>query len=290
MRTVLRVVRRLASLPGVRLLTHVTPLLRLSFALRGSLVREPLRFARNELRFRSVTASYRLRGSDVVVTLRHQTPDVLVLDEIFSQREYELPVQVRRVLDGLGRPPRVADLGANIGLFGAWVLARYPDAVLVALEPDPENAAVLRRTIEANGRTSDWELLQACAAAEDGSVRFSPGSFTTSRAAEGPGAVTVSAVDVFPLLAGTDLVKIDIEGAEWSILGDRRFARLSASAIVLEYHAEHCPEADPRTAATKALRSAGYQVESGPDKPTFDAGLLWGWRGAVNAETAVSHE
>ena len=56
-------VRRLASAPGFRRLTSVASLLRLSFALRASLVRERARFVRNELRSGATTATYRLRGS-----------------------------------------------------------------------------------------------------------------------------------------------------------------------------------------------------------------------------------
>jgi hypothetical protein len=42
----------------------------------------------------------------------------------------------------LGRPIRVLDLGANIGLFGAWALGRFPVESILALKPDPENASV----------------------------------------------------------------------------------------------------------------------------------------------------
>ena len=86
----------------------------------------------------------------VAIALRHHTGDVLVLDEIFSQLEYEPPRRGQAGCSRLSGAPRVVDLGANIGLFGAWVLGRYPDATIVAVEADPANAAVHRRTIEAN--------------------------------------------------------------------------------------------------------------------------------------------
>src|SRR4029453_16066702 len=58
---------RLAPAPGFRRLTGVEPLLRLSFALRASLVRERLQFARNELRRKPVTGVYGLRGRGTAV-------------------------------------------------------------------------------------------------------------------------------------------------------------------------------------------------------------------------------
>ena len=49
-------------------------------------------------------------------------------------------------------------------------------------------------------------------------------------------------VDVFPYLAAADLVKIDIEGSEWEILADARFAGIAARVLVLEYHPQGSSE------------------------------------------------
>jgi FkbM family methyltransferase len=274
----LQLVRRLATAPGFRRLTTVSPLLRISFALRGTLVRSPLRFALNELRPREVTASYRLREGEVSIVVRHHTPDVLVLDEVFSQREYEFPPAVAEVLGKAASRLRIVDLGANIGLFGAFVLTRYPDARIVAVEPDPANAAIHALAIEANA-TSHWTLVQAAAAAAPGTMRFSSGDFTRSHAAQaGEDAIEVAAEDVLPWIRDADLVKIDIEGGEWALLRDPRFAETEARAVVLEYHPENCPGSDPQVEAQRALRGAGFEVVPGPTKLEFGTGVLWGWR------------
>jgi FkbM family methyltransferase len=274
----LRLVRRLATAPGFRRLTSVSPLLRVSFALRGTLVRSPLRFALNELRPGEVTASYRLREGEVSIVLRHHTPDVLVLDEVFSQREYEFPPAVRAVLDKAASPLRIVDLGANIGLFGAFALTRYPHASIVAFEPDPANAAIHARTIEAN-QTAHWTLVQAAAAAAPGTMRFSSDDFTRSHAARaGEDAIDVAAEDVLPRIREADLVKIDIEGGEWALFGDARFAETEARVVVVEYHPESCPDSDPQAEAERALVGAGFEVSRGPATPEFGTGVLWGWR------------
>lgn len=258
----LALVRRAARLPGLRRLTQVDAVTRVTFALRGSLVRERTRFALNELRARPL-ATYHLRGSNVIVAIRHRTPDVMVLDEIFSQHEYDFPLE-------LGAAPRVVDLGANIGLFGAWVLMRYPDASIVGVEADEANAAAHEAAIAAN--TADWRLIHAFAATAPGEVRFEGGAFSTSHAAE-TGDV-VEAIDVFPLLADADLIKIDIEGAEWPLLTDKRFATLAARAVVLEYHGS----GDPRATARELLRAAGFDVHDAGRKERCGAGLVWAVR------------
>jgi FkbM family methyltransferase len=266
----LRAVRQLATAPVFRRLTTITPLLRLSFALRASLVRERRRFVRNELRPGPGTATYHLRKSGVAVAIRHHTGDVMVLDEIFSQGEYEPPpgVPLRNVSSAV-------DLGANVGLFGAWLLGTFPDARIVAYEADPANAAVHRLTIEANGLADQWRLVEAFAGTRSGTTSLVAGLHAVSH--EGKG-IDVRVVDVLPGLVDADLVKIDIEGAEWPILADPRFRELRARVVVLEYHVQGSPAPDPSAAAERALADASYEVVHAGRKPAFGAGILWGFR------------
>jgi FkbM family methyltransferase len=200
----------------------------------------------------------------------------MVLDEIFSQGEYEPPSEVEAALAALLSAPRVVDLGANIGLFGAWALGRFPEATIVAVEADPENAAIHRRTIDANGLGDRWQLVEGFASTAPGRVRFAAGQHATSHAGEIQGqGVEVPALDVLPHLGAADLVKIDIEGAEWAIFEDPRFARARPSILVLEYHEAGCPYPDAAEAAERALRSAEFDVVRAGRKPEFGAGLLW---------------
>ena len=265
----------------------------------ASCVRERARFVMAELRDRHAQRQYRLRGTDLVATIRHPLLDMWVLEEVFRHRAYELPAGAARALDALGRPPAVADLGGHVGLFGLWVLSLYPRAVIESFEPDPRNARVLRDTIEANRRGDSWALTEACAAASDGRVEFDS-SFHLSGIARGSalddkrrGVATafpfmasadllrserraVAARDAFPLLSRADLVKIDIEGGEWEILADPRFASLPARAIVLEYHPPYGPHDDAEAAVRGYLAAAG--LECGPASYGDDAATLWAWR------------
>jgi len=231
-----------------------------------------------ELPRRHVVARYRLRDSGLSVFIRHGTADIATLDEVFYHGYYEPPPPVLERLAGLGRPPAILDLGANIGLFDAYILGLFPAARVTAVEADPANAQILRRCAEANRTTGDWRVVEAVGSNRDGTVAFAPGGYSLSRIA-GPDEAgePTKAVDVFRYLADADLLKMDFEGGEWEVLTDPRLAAAPAVALVLEYHPHLCPEADPRVAALRLLRRAGY--ECGPVRFVHgDSGTVWAWR------------
>lgn len=265
------VLRRIAGLPPARAILksrRVEPLV--AAVLRASPVRERARFLIRELRGRHDRHAYRLRDSGAVVHVRHRTPDVAALGEVFYERQYEPPAAVGAFLDGLGRPPAILDLGANVGYFTVFASARWPGSRVVAYEPDRANAELMRLTLAANGL--DCELVEAAASTTDGEVPFASGGFTTSRIEAG--GAPVPAVDVLPRLAEFDLAKIDIEGGEWELLGDDRFAEAAPPALVLESHPHLAP---PGADAERALEAAGYSVER---RLQFGEGhgLLWALR------------
>lgn len=236
------------------------------------------RFALNQLTGADTTAGYRLRASGVGIVLRHGTSDVWTFDELFELGLYEPPAAIAELLGSLERPPRVIDLGANIGLYGALILSEHRDAHVVSFEPDPVNLDLLRRCIEMNqDLEGQWELVPAFAAARERTVAFqafgNPSSRMTDEAQ--PGAVSVEARDVFPFLRHADLLKMDIEGGEWELLADERFG--DPLAVVLEYHPHMCPSDDPHAEAQRLLAGAGYSTQPILRSPDGH-GMLWGWK------------
>ena len=254
---------------------------------RGAMVvEEPLRFAALQLG-PIRTAGHVLRASGVRVFVRHRTRDVHILNEIFGRtggrNSYEPPPAVALALDAR-RSPKVLDLGANIGLFGAYVLARWPGATIRSFEPDPMNLSVLARVILANELHGRWSVAEVAVGNGYGEQTFAAGLFADSHLSDGHTqlaggrTITVATVDLFEQDHDVDLIKIDIEGGEWSILTDPRLGELEADVLVLEWHARGCAERDAHGAAVRLLCAAGYdhleEVESGHDN-----GLLWAWRG-----------
>jgi FkbM family methyltransferase len=263
--------RRIAARPRVRAFLTSPRVERLvATVLRASPVRERVRFLANEVHTPPTERSYRLRDSGAVVYVRHGTPDVAALGEVFYERQYEPPAAVVAFLEGLGHPPAILDLGANVGYFTVFASCRFPGSRLVAFEPDHANAELMRRTMQANGLSC--ELVEAAATTKDGEVPFAAGGFTLSRIEAG--GEPVRALDVLPRLAEVDLAKIDIEGGEWELLADGRFSESAPCALVLEFHTHLAP---PAADAERALEAAGYAIER---RLHFGEGhgLLWALR------------
>ena len=254
------------------------------------LVHEQRRFVRGEMLRRPGTYEYRLRDVASVAVMRHNGYDAHVLHEAVRDPFYRPPEPAQAILAQVERDLRILDLGGNIGAFGLMILDRYPSASLVSFEPDRENLELLHRCIGRNGFGERWSIVEACATTQDGETAFVSGQAALSRVPL-PGDVsgdapttTVPTVDVFPYLAGVDLLKIDIEGGEWALLDDPRFAEARPAAVLLEWHTYDCPEGNPRTAAADRLRALGYEIEHEKpppvpdDEPLYGAGTLWAWR------------
>jgi FkbM family methyltransferase len=248
-----------------------------ALVLRGLTVRESARFVAREALGRRGTRAYRLRSSGLTVVIRHQTPDVVTLGEVFHRPDYAFPPAVDAMLGPRDRELRVLDLGANIGLFGLWIQAQRPSSRVIAFEPDPANAAMLRSVVARNRLGARWEVLEAAAGAADGSVPFEIGRFALSRVASA-GDARVPMIDVLPRLTGTDLLKLDIEGGEWAIVGDPRFPSAAPPALVMEYHPHLAPPGnEPRAAIERRLHGCGYVVREILHHADGH-GMLWAWR------------
>ncbi len=266
-------------------------------------MRQPVRFVLNELRDLPTLRPYQLRGTGLIAQVRHPLLDMWGIEEMFRFRVYEPPPPVARQLRSLPRAVRVVDLGGHVGLFGLFALGLFPDSSITSFEPDPGNVEVLRRCVEANALRGRWQVIEACATTSDGTAEFAS-SFHLSRLAsssdpglddlhhgigsafpflQGTALLTaerrqVTCRDVFPFLADADLIKIDIEGSEWEILADPRFAELDALALVLEYHPAYWRADDAEAEVRRALNRAGYETMS-PARGA-DGATMWAWKPA----------
>jgi FkbM family methyltransferase len=138
-----------------------------------------------------------------------------------------------------GRASAVLELGANVGYFSVQGARAGPQARYVAVEPYPASARVCRANLELN-RVDSVELVTAAAVAHPEvpavelhvpcdqlatpTVAFvgadtelpEPMSRHVTRT------ISVPAVDVRSLLAGVDLLKLDVEGQEHALLAAGR--------------------------------------------------------------------
>ena len=81
--------------------------------------------------------------------------DIAVIQQVFVAEDYSL-ARLRRHreivawVDSIrtnGKRPLILDLGANTGLASLYFTREFPDAAIVALEPDPGNAAQARKNL-----------------------------------------------------------------------------------------------------------------------------------------------
>lgn len=152
--------------------------------------------------------------------------------------------------------PVVFDCGANIGLASLAVKRRYPAARIVAFEADPVIAAVCRRNLLRNG-AGDVEVIDAAVWTHDGSIAFKrEGADSGAIAAGGE---TVRAVRLRPWLERepVDLLKVDIEGAEATVLRDCADALGQVRALVMDLH-EFDPQRRHSNEIFDLLRDAGF--------------------------------
>jgi FkbM family methyltransferase len=273
-RTMITALRQRSTLIDSAILA--TPTQRVVRAMRRrDVLADPLRFTALEFfGHQDRAAVHRLRGSSVRVALRHRSRDVDIFDEVWSGRQgYEPPKELAHLLtNGMS----VLDLGGNVGLFGAFVLYRFPGSRLTSVEPDPHNLPVIKRCIRDN--EGHWTLLPVCASTHRHQVSLDGGRYADSRITveSCAHAVEVSAIDVFPLINDCAFVKMDIEGSEWPILLDPRFGRVTPSVFVLEWHQDGCPDEDGCNAALAAFHGAGYRTIG--EATGYPHGVIWAWR------------
>ncbi len=269
--------RALAAIRRVGAHRAVMPLT--TRVLCARIVRESRAFFMRELLRPQGVNCYHLRENGIQVALRHSAQDGATLAEVFYRHDYN-PDQ--DVAEALGTPRTILDLGANVGFFGAFAVSFWPQATIVGYEADPANTAVHERTIALNGLEYRWRVVCAAAGSHTGEVELAAGRAMGSFVVEpgtDPGVATIRVpiLDVLAEVCSADLVKVNIEGGEWEILLDPRFASNPPRAMVLEYHPHLCPNSAPRITAERALAQAGLQTASIWHRDD-GYGMLWAWR------------
>jgi FkbM family methyltransferase len=131
----------------------------------------------------------------------------------------------------------ILDLGANVGYTAVDLALRYPSARVVAVEPEPTNAALLRRNVAPLRRIQAIEGAVWPRPARVHAVDVGKGKWG-HRIVEDPRG-RVRAYTVAELLAGAegaDLVKIDIEGSELELFSDNTDWLAATRALMIELH------------------------------------------------------
>ena len=153
------------------------------------------------------------------VSYSNHSAAFFLVHEVFVNGAYAFEPPTRR--------PRIVDCGANIGMSVIFFKSLYPEAEVLAFEPDPRTFARLRENVEVN-RLAQTRLVNAAVAGAPGTLPFysdaaGDGSLVASLdpARGGSVAVAVKVVRLSSFVDRTiDFLKIDVEGAEHAVVDD----------------------------------------------------------------------
>ena len=152
--------------------------------------------------------------------------------EIFIEEVYK---------QNLSPDPFIIDCGANIGLSIIYLKQRFPDAEIIAFEPDEENFRLLKKNIESFGY-KNIEVRKEAVWVENTIIHFTGEGSMSSRIETGSLArtVEVKAIRLSEFLnKPVDFLKIDIEGAEFRVLMDSVDKLHFVKNLFLEYHGSY---------------------------------------------------
>jgi FkbM family methyltransferase len=169
-----------------------------------------------------------------------------LFEEIFIGREY--------YFECAGNSPYIIDFGSNIGMSVIYFKWLYPGAVISAVEADPATFAMLKKNVEANGIKGVTLLNNAVydrlttvkfyfEASKKGSLQMSMSAARgTSRSFNRVKTIVASSL----IKNNIDMVKMDIEGAEWVVMHEMAkkgvLKRISRFAMEVHHNMEGSPE------------------------------------------------
>ncbi|MCX8038175.1 MAG: FkbM family methyltransferase [Candidatus Sumerlaeia bacterium] len=216
--------------------------------------------------------------------LENPQSDYRIFRNIFLRDEYRLDRYEN------SRWNCVLDLGAHIGLFACRVAPRAQR--VISYEPFPKHYALLVRNVEPFGHVT--AVCEAVAADRGSAKIFHPHkerssaqySLFPSGEVHGNGEFTevpaTTLADIFERhqIAQCDLLKLDVEGAEYDILAEANAALLArVQRICGEYHHTAGALSDRSVEVLVArLQSIGFSVELVPHRKRKNHGRFFAER------------
>jgi len=211
---------------------------RLARDVRHDMWPTPERAVLQQLEWRAMHEPRRRGGHIAAPPYRFEYVDAMSTwpqwDDIFIHQSLEF--------DSDAPSPRILDCGANIGLASIYFTHRHPHAKVTAFEADPRLASICRRNLAANDGTKQVEVKEAAVWTVEGTLEF---------VCEGTDSGAIASLDepiqgpVVPVLSvrlrdwldePIDLLKLDIEGAELSVLEDCHDRLCNVGAMCVEVH------------------------------------------------------
>jgi FkbM family methyltransferase len=221
----------------------------------------------------------------LAVTVRPNTTDDKVIAEVLTGNAY----QNRTARFFIDAGDKWLDLGGNIATFALMALAA--GGTVVSVEPEPENAALMRTNLAVNFETG-WSVRECGVAVESGTMdlRLCNGTRNKYRHSmfviqhwnakhkvwKAPvkprETVSVPVESLASMLEGINAVKMDIEGMEIGLLESLTDATCTGlRKLVFEYTWDVCPSVPRFLAIVKHLRQwfDVHYTGVNPDEPEY---------------------
>lgn len=188
------------------------------------------------------SVTVRVRGVRHPLELRARSSDLDVLMKVFADREYELPLRQK--------PRSILDGGANVGFAAVYYAELYPEATVVAVEPDCDNFAILQKNtagyasitvFEAAIWSSDTQVELEDPGMDQHAFRVGGLSQQSNVSRRSVAAMSISTLAERAHLSGFDLVKLDVEGAEREILVNAGGWIAQSQVLIAELHDRFVP-------------------------------------------------
>jgi FkbM family methyltransferase len=153
-------------------------------------------------------------GIKAPVFLRKNSEDVDVYDQIFYHKGYDIRFNFE--------PKVIFDCGANIGLASVYFKNRFPNAKIIAVEPEPANYGMLIKNTEAYTdihpvQAGIWNADTYLKITEQSRGMGNWGFQVEECSIEEPGAIKAVSIDSLMKtydIDQIDILKIDIEASE----------------------------------------------------------------------------
>lgn len=199
--------------------------------------------------------------------------------EIFSEQIYHF--------ESDGPQPIIIDVGAHIGLATLYFKSIYPEAKVTCFEPVPENFKLLEQNVYENGlfnvecvngaitpqnltrdETKNKITLHIDPSPKDkwySSASIHPQAWNGQQPTQ---PIQVKAYSLLPWLnKPIDLLKMDIEGAEWQILPNIKSKLHLIKQLIIECHPT---KKQTTNSLASLLNQANYKTEVIPRKFGLD--------------------
>ena len=207
-------------------------------------------------------------GNDIF--LRAGESDMAALRQVFKDKDYVIPAPAESIgrltsayekIIKAGRTPLIIDAGANIGAASIFFRSFYPEAIIVAVEPDPGNILVLKKNSD---RGKKFTVLEAAIGSEAGYVSVIQQGLgwatQTVRSEEGVKLTTIK--EIISTFHDCDLflVKVDIEGFEKDLFAYSTEWLALTSAVIIELHDWMLPGQGTSLSFQKAIAQYDFEM------------------------------